>query len=94
MVIVQGIVLVALIKILIETEDPKLCAGIYTGLLAVILLLFGTPWLSLLLTLAISGAYCFAYFWLLARFLGAGMIWWLILIAGIIAPTAAQIALG
>ncbi len=48
------LLLVALIKLLLTTRKPFLCAGIYTGLWLVLSLIAGTPLLNLLLVGAIG----------------------------------------
>ncbi len=84
--IIKIIVLVALIRLLIATDKPLLCAGLYTfvgfalGLLAV----FGGQ--ASILALVIATAICFGlsalYFWLLYR-IGEGALWWVVLIFGL-----------
>jgi len=60
--------LAALIQILIQTEKPFLCSGIYAGIVFVIGLFFGGQFASVLIATAISFAFASLYFWLLDRF--------------------------
>ncbi len=83
---IKIIVLVALIRLLIATDKPLLCAGLYTfvgfalGLLAVI----GgqAPILALLIVTLIRFGLSSLYFWLLYR-IGEGTWWWVVLILGL-----------
>jgi hypothetical protein len=85
-VIIKIIVLVALIRLLIATDKPLLCSGLYTfvgfalGLLAV---MGGqAPFLALLIATVIRFALSSLYFWLLYR-IGEGGLWWVVLILGL-----------
>ena len=93
MLILQILILVALVKVLIETENALLCAGIYTGLSALISLLFGESFQGVVIGAAITFAYVYVYFWLLSRFIDGGLMFWLILIGGLLAPFVLSIAL-
>jgi len=85
-VIINMIVLAALIRLLIATDKPLLCAGLYTfvgfalGLLAV---MGGqAPFLALVIVAAIRFGLSALYFWLLYK-IGEGALWWAILILGL-----------
>lgn len=93
MLILQVIILVALIKVLIETENVVLCAGIYTGLSVLISLLFGESFQGIVIGALITFAFVYVYFWLLSRFIDGGLMFWLILVGGIITPFVLSIAL-
>lgn len=75
-----------MIRLLIATDKPLLCAGLYTfvgfalGLLAVI----GgqAPFLALLLVTVIRFALSGLYFWSLDR-IGEGILWWIVLVLGL-----------
>ena len=80
------IVLAALIKLLIATDKPFLCAGLYTfvvfalGMLAV---MGGqATFLALLIITIIRFGLSSLYFWLLDR-IGGGALWWIVLILGL-----------
>ena len=91
MIFVKIIFLAALLRLLVITNRPWMCAGIYTGALAVfgIFSFFnGTaPFLAVLLALIIASAIRFAlsgfYFWLLNR-IDSGVWWWIVMAAGIL----------
>ena len=89
----QILILVALVKVLIETENVLLCACIYTGVSALLGLLFGAPLLAMTIISFIRFGYVYAYFWLLSRFIDGGIIFWLILIIGLLAPVVLQFAI-
>lgn len=93
MLILQILILVALVKVLIETENVVLCAGIYTGLSAFISLLFGESFQVIVIVALITFAIYYVYFWLLSRFIDGGLMFWLILIGGLLAPFILGIAL-
>lgn len=85
--IIRIIVLVALIRLLIATDKPLLCSGLYTfvgfalGLLAVMGGQAAFP--ALLIATVIRFALSSLYFWLLYR-IGEGALWWVVLILGIV----------
>lgn len=82
MLILKVLVLVALLKLLINTERPGLCAGIYTVIVLLLNLMAGVGFIATILGTAIAGALAFAYFWLLNHFRDTA-IFWLILIIGL-----------
>ena len=83
---IKIIVLVALIKLLIATDKPLLCSGLYTfvGFALGLLTVIGgqAPLLPLLLVTGIRFALSSLYFWLLYR-IGEGALWWIVLILGL-----------
>lgn len=83
---VKVLILIALVKLLVESENALLCAVLYSGVSTLFGLLAGMPLLIGLFGATIAFGYSFVYFWLLARFLGGGFTWWLILVAGLVAP--------
>ena len=74
--------LCALLRLLISTDQPFLCSGLYTGGVFVLGLVFGAPFVPLLIASVIRFALSSLYFWLLDRF-SEGMLWWLIMLLGI-----------
>ena len=80
---IKVIVLVALIKLLLVTKNPILCAGIYTIVKFLLTLLFGTPFIAVLIGSVIAFILSLIYFWLLNRFRDTG-IFWLVLILGLV----------
>ena len=83
---IKIILLVALIKLLIATDRPILCAGLYTFLgfaLGMLGVAAGQiPLLALLLVTVIRFGLSALYFWLLDR-IGGGILWWIVLILGL-----------
>ncbi len=77
-------VLVGLLRFLIESEQPWLCAGAYTLYRLVIGLAWGGDLLPTLLATAIVGVVASLYFWLLDRFAGSGVLWWSVFVIGLI----------
>lgn len=75
------IFLVTLIRLLIMTDQPFLCSGIYAFLVFFFGLITGTPFLDMLIVAAIAFALSSLYFWLLNRF--EGFIWWIIMVVGV-----------
>lgn len=83
MFLVNMIILVALVQLLIRTEKPELCAGIYTGVVFIIGVVFGSDFLSVLIGTAITGALSYLYFWLLSRTLNT-MYFWIVMVGGLL----------
>jgi hypothetical protein len=79
--ILKVFVVAGLLKLLIETNQPLLCSGLYGGVVFVVdTMVFGF-WIAVLLGL-LAFALATAYFWLLDRLEGAGALWWLVMIIG------------
>lgn len=81
----QLAVLIGCLKLLVDTERPAMCAGILAGVGGLLALVGGNPLLAVVISTAISFAYCFGWFWLLVR-VGSGSIWWLIVAVGLLLP--------
>lgn len=81
--IVKILMLVGLIKLLLVTEKPMLCAGIYAGVAFLFSLLVGNPFLAVLIGSTIGFGLALLYFWLLNRFRDTG-IFWVVLILGLV----------
>ena len=82
MLIFKVLILVALLKLLINTERPSLCAGIYTAIVLLFNLMFGLGFIASIVGAAISGVLALIYFWLLNHFRETA-IFWLVLILGL-----------
>ena len=81
--IVNVFILAGLVKFLIESEQPLLCAGLYAVIHLLIGLMFGAPfWLMVILSTIIL-AVAALYFWLLDKLEGSGPVWWLVFILGL-----------
>ena len=73
--IVKVLILASLIKLLINTEKPMLCAGIYAGAVLFFGLITGGPSFGLFVATAIALACAVLYFWLLQRFNDSALFW-------------------
>ena len=82
LIIVKVLILVALIKLLLATDKPGVCAGVYAGVGVLFGLMLGVPFNRVLLGGGIGFALALVYFWLLARTEGSG-VFWLVAIGGI-----------
>ena len=77
-------ILIALVKVLIETNKPLLCAGIYASFVIFMCVLLEIPFANVLFYGAVTLAGAWLYFWLLDRFEGSGGLWYVILIGGVL----------
>ena len=75
--------IVALVKLLLNTNKPAQCAGIYAVGGFLISLIFGRPFLFAGIASAISFAFALLYFWLMDKFEESSL-FWVILILGIL----------
>lgn len=84
-----ALILAILVKLLIETENPRLCAGFYATLVLVaetIALLTGySTWYRALLTVLLALSLSYAYFWVLDRIETGSLPWWVVLLGGALA---------
>ncbi len=81
--ILKPLVLVLLLRLLISTDKPFLCSGVYAGSVFILGLAFREPFLGVLLFSGIAFALSSLYFWLLYRF-DEGILWWIIMIGGLV----------
>ena len=80
--VLKVLILVGLVRLLVETRRPFLCAGIY-ALAAVVPPAFtGAPLSGLAVAAALTFVLAAVYFWLLNRLEG-GLLWWLVLLGGL-----------
>lgn len=85
--IIKIFVFIALIRVLVTTDSPLLCSGLYA--IAVFLLglafgmAFGQPLSFVLIRTGVAFVLASLYFWLLSRFEDSGFLWWIIMIAGL-----------
>jgi hypothetical protein len=78
------LILFGLIWLLVRTEKPFLCSGIYSGAHMFFSLLLEVPWWLIVLLGIIAFGLASLYFWLLSRIqTGSGM-WWIVLLGGIL----------
>ena len=76
------VALVFLIRLLLTTDQPFLCSGVYAAAYLFLGLALGTALPLILLGTALAFALISQYFWLLYRF-DSGILWWVICIGGI-----------
>jgi hypothetical protein len=82
--IIKFVLLAVLIRLLLATDKPFLCSGIYAGVALLLGLIFGNPFLAVLIHAAISFLLASLYFWLLDKLEGSEVLWWLVAIVGIL----------
>ena len=82
MIVIKVFVLACLLKLLMSTDKPFLCSGVYAGGVFILGLSFKGPFLGVLLFSGIAFALSSLYFWLLHRF-DEGIMWWVIMIGGL-----------
>jgi hypothetical protein len=81
---VNMVLLIGLVKILLITDKPVLCASIYVGVGLFLHLLSGTPIINLLIPAVISFFLAAAYFWLLDNFQESNLPFYAIMIVGLL----------
>ena len=81
---IKVILLAALIRLLIATDKPFLCSGIYAGIALIFGLAFGSSVTGALISAAVGFALASLYFWLLHRLDYGSALWWVVAIVGIV----------
>ena len=81
--IIKCILLAALIRLLIASEQPFLCSGIYAAVALVFGLAFGGKFPAVLISASIAFVLASLYFWLLNRLDFGSFVWWLVALLGI-----------
>jgi hypothetical protein len=82
--IIKILLLTALIRLLIITHKPMMCAVLYTMVVGVSYLLLGSSMSMLTIGIAFVFVFSLIYFWLLERFEDSGITWWFIMLGGIL----------
>jgi len=82
-IFVRPMVLIALIQILIQTNKPFLCSGIYGAIAAFFGLVLGHGFVGALVAGGMAFLLSSVYFWLLDRFDGSFW-WWIIAVGGLV----------
>jgi len=83
-VTINILLLVGLIKLLIESEKPFLCSGLYVAAHFVFGMIRELPFSELLLGSGILFALASLYFWLLYRIEMGTARWWVVIVAGLV----------
>jgi hypothetical protein len=81
MFLLKAFFVASLVKVLLKTNKPALCAAIYVAMGFVVGLMFGRSFIPLVIGSAIAFALAYLYFWLLNRFEESG-VFWVILVLG------------
>ncbi len=81
--IIKCILLAALIRLLIATDKPLLCSGLYAGVGLVFGLAFGGRIPAVLISVGIGFVLASVYFWVLNRLDSGSVVWWLVAVLGI-----------
>jgi hypothetical protein len=82
-IFVRPLVLIALIQILIQTNKPFLCSGIYGAVATLFGLFMGRGLIGAVAGGGIAFAFSSLYFWLLDRF-DSSFWWWIIAVDGLV----------
>lgn len=80
---IRCLLLAGLIRLLIATDKPFLCSGIYAAAVFLLGLAFGRSFSHVLLGTGISFLLASVYFWLLDRLdASSQVLWWIVAIGG------------
>ena len=74
--------LAVLVRLLIATDKPFLCSGLYAGVIFIFGLILG-PFQAALVSAAVGFLLTSIYFWLLDRFDTSPVLWWIIAVVGV-----------
>ena len=80
--ILKVIVLSAMVRLLVSTSKPWLCAGIYGACTLVLVSVSGEKVGRIVTITAIALAASFVYFWLLDRIDASTILWWAVAVLG------------
>ncbi|HTH48169.1 MAG TPA: hypothetical protein VMB21_11700 [Candidatus Limnocylindria bacterium] len=81
--IIKFLVLAVLIRLLIATDKPFLCSGLYAGVSLIFGLVRGGPVGGVMISAGIGFVLASVYFWLLSRLDTGSLVWWLVALLGI-----------
>jgi hypothetical protein len=82
--VVKAMLLFSLLKILSISKSPGFCAGIYCAAVFIWRLFAGAAFFHNVLISAISFGLSFGYFWVLDRYDGDSLIWWPVMLIGMV----------
>jgi len=78
----NAVILAALVKVNLECDNPWVATGLFAGLAFILNLMFGYPFLAILIGAAINVGLGFLYFWSLKKTEDSGA-WWGIMLFGV-----------
>ena len=82
--IVKVLILAALVKLLLATNKPFLCSGIYAAVSFIFPLMTGKGFLVAIITGTVAFVLASIWFWLLNRFEDRPGVFWCIVVLGIL----------
>ena len=80
---INVLALAMMIRLLMATDKPWLCAGIYAAVRFVIGAALGNEIASVAVASGLALAAALVYFWILNRFDEGSLIWWIVAIIGV-----------
>ena len=80
---IKVFVLAAMIRLLIATDKPLLCAGIYAGCAFVLGAVFGDDITRVAMMAGLAFVAAFVYFWILDRLDASSLMWWIVAVVGV-----------
>ncbi|ABI72381.1 hypothetical protein [Shewanella frigidimarina] len=83
MIAFKILLLIGLMQLLLKTERPGLCAGIYAAIIFIFSLIVDVSFIDVIIGTAVSGVLAFIYFWLLDRFRDT-FTFWIIFVVGLV----------
>ncbi|MGE6568628.1 hypothetical protein ACQKE9_08795 [Shewanella vesiculosa] len=83
MIAFKILLLIGLMQLLLKTESPGLCAGIYAAIVFFFSLIVDVGFIDVIIGTAVSGVLAFIYFWLLDRFRDT-FTFWIIFVVGLV----------
>lgn len=80
---IKVFVLAAMLRLLIATDKPWLCAGIYAGVVFILGAVFGDKIASVTLMAGLAFIAAYVYFWILDRVDTSSVWWWIVAVIGV-----------
>jgi hypothetical protein len=80
---IKVLALAMMVRLLIATDKPWLCAGIYGAVTFIVGAVFGDEIASIALMAGLAFAAAFVYFWILNRLDESSVAWWVVAIIGV-----------
>ena len=80
---IKVFVLAAMIRLLIATDKPLLCAAIYAGSAFAVGSVFRDYIMRVAMMAGLAFIAAFVYFWILDRLDSSSVIWWVVAVVGV-----------